>query len=220
MSDDIQLIPKQYWIVFSTDEIGPLEYVSRYNGGAYSFRYCKGSQILIACNRGVYSPYCYQPHSGGRKAKQIGNFYKFMTDSGNTYYCSIKDAEVYLPELLPNKNVAHKIIKTSSVLDTLINKVYAAKNIIIEEKNLDENDNITEANIFTKDTKQLLCSFEIDVNDNLLCKFFINDELINTKKILIPSDLQNFICDIITNSDFIRTHKEYLNDFKLIYESF
>lgn len=98
------LVNRSKWVIYSTDDIGPLMYVNRFNGGAEAFYYDKKAKELIVKRRGVYTPHAYIPHDGGRKDKQTGQFYRFHCPDRD-YYCSVYDAKEYLPEELPEEFV-------------------------------------------------------------------------------------------------------------------
>ena len=74
------MIHRKDWEFCNTDDIGPLEYVNDYHngGGILSFKYIIGTDTLVVSSKGIYSPYCYQLHSGGRKINTLVFFINLM----------------------------------------------------------------------------------------------------------------------------------------------
>lgn len=169
------MIHRDNWTVYSTNDIGPLMYVDRYNGGAFAFYYNKKDNTLIVRNRPVYSPYAYIPHDGGRKDKQTGNFYKFYVDN-NVYYCSVNDAINYLPEELPSECVdSTGFIETeaSEIVKDFIYKIDTNSHSVklLTDGNLDDIDSINELTIFDTDS-------DLDI-------FTLHREYVDSKKIFV-----------------------------------
>ena len=209
------MIPRKDWKLYNTDDIGPLEYVNRFNGGALSFKYIKSTKTLTATNRGVYSPYCYQLHSGGRKDKHIGLFYKFNIN-GISYYCSRDDAIGYLPEALPEEYVdCNTVNNINNIIDSLINNIYLSnKHIAVIENEIDYLDNVINFNIITTNTKQTIFSFIKHNDDRFLLKFYSNNELLYVINIQNKRELQTaieYIYETLDSNEYIKELIEICN---------
>lgn len=120
-------VNRSLWKIFSTDDIGPMQYVKRYEGGALALRYYKGKGTLEVIRRGLESPICYVPHSkGSHKHKYYGKFYKFKTSDGKEFFTPVDLAVKHLPEELPEEFIfidlapRNSVIKLSNYLANLL----------------------------------------------------------------------------------------------------
>jgi hypothetical protein len=94
------LIPISKWKPYHTDDIGPLYYIGRWNGGQYAFKYNAKTNKLVVGRRGVYTPAAYTEYYEKGQRKQLGIFYLIKINN-NRYYMSKYDAEKYFPDGLP-----------------------------------------------------------------------------------------------------------------------
>lgn len=100
MESEVRRIPKKYWKVYTDIKI---QYVSRFNGGAYSFYYNKKEKRFVCRDRSIYSPSAYEDYEpGGGKHKKVGTCYRI-----NNYYVKVKDLDIYYPDVedLPEDQV-------------------------------------------------------------------------------------------------------------------
>ncbi len=169
------MIHRDNWTVYSTDDIGPLMYVNRFNGGAEAFYYDKKAKELIVKRRGVYTPHAYIPHDGGRKDKQTGQFYRFHCPDRD-YYCSVYDAKEYLPEELPEEFVdSTGFIDTEAdeIVKDFIYKIDTNSHTVklLADGNLDDIDSINKLTIFDTDS-------HLDI-------FTLHREYVDSKKIFV-----------------------------------
>lgn len=199
------MINKKYWKIFNTDCIGPLEYVSRWNGGGFGIKVNKRNKKVTIGNCGVYSAFCYVPHTTPKKRKKLGEFYQITDTDGRQYYISKEDTDKYLPDELPQEYITIDAIATASttttkvdgivavtvLLTSLSNSVDANKDIEIKKSNME----ITLADRCTNTT---LIKFSRKVeSDKYILTFSYNNEPLNMEYsncIETANDLYNAIC--------------------------
>lgn len=197
------------WIIYDTSDIGPLQYVDRFNGGGLAFKYNKKSKELIIARRGINTPHCYEPHSGGRKSKKTGQFYKFKTITEDIYYARVEDVEKYLPNELPEKFVFSKNTiedededynNIISCLDDFISTLNDNENIIIDV-DIDDVFDIENINVIKV----------IDKNSSEII-FIINK--IDDEEYSISTSIDDYIykSNVTDTNQFIQAINEIINN--------
>ena len=180
----MSLITRNNWIIYNTNDIGPVMYVDRYNGGAISFYYNKKTHELCVRNRGVNTPYAYILHDGGRKSKRFGLFYKFYCNN-TEYFCEVADANRYLPDALPEDCVSHCVSTSKNKLDILELQKYLETTIQLSkdisgcmkvhyDDELDNFSDINKIDIIYSNLNMTILSLTKQINDNGEYKYKFN----------------------------------------------
>lgn len=217
------------WIIYDTSDIGPLQYVDRFNGGGLAFKYNKKSKELIVTRRGIYTPHCYEPHSGGRKSKKTGQFYKFKTITGDIYYARVEDVEKYLPNELPEEFVFSKNITEDddddnsiiSFLDDFISTLNDNENVIIDVDidDIFDIENINVIKIIDKNSSETIFIINKIDDEEYSISTSIDDYMYKSN-VNSSDQFMHAIYEIINNinvydrfKDFIKIINDYLFDY-------